>query len=135
MNKKCLKKIIQQLLSTLYIFRKKTCPAYISKINTNSEKQIILLMTPTEEKENWYYLAAKKLSTLLRRTTSKHDGNFYCLNTLHYFTTENKIKSLEKVFQNKIFCGIVVPSEKGILQFNQYMKLKRHALLMLILNP
>ena len=26
------------------------CPAYISKINSNCEKQIILLITPNEEK-------------------------------------------------------------------------------------
>ena len=50
----------------------------------------------------------------MSRTTSKHDGNFHCLNTPHYHITENKIKSLKKVFKNKIFCGIVVPSEKDI---------------------
>ena len=33
------------------------CPSYISKINSNFEKQIILLMIPIEENEGWYYLA------------------------------------------------------------------------------
>ena len=39
-------------------------PAYISKIDSNSKKQIILLMIPNEEKEGWHYLAIKKLSAL-----------------------------------------------------------------------
>ena len=66
---------------------------------------------------------SKKLSTLLRGLTSKHRGDFYCLNCLHSFRTENKLKSHEKVCQNKDFCGIVISSEKdNILEFNQYMK-------------
>ena len=64
-------------------------PAYISKINSNSEKQIILLIIANEEKEGWHYLAVKKLSTILTGITSKHHGNFYCLNCLHSFRTEN----------------------------------------------
>ena len=63
------------------------------------------------------------MSTLLRRITSKHHGHFYCLNCLHSFRTENKLKSHEKVCKNKDFCGIVMPTEKNqILKFNQYMK-------------
>ena len=69
------------------------------------------------------YLAVKKLSTLLHEVTSKHKNDFYCLNCLHFFTTENKIKSHEKVCKNKDSCRIVMPSQKdNILQFNQYMK-------------
>ena len=30
---------------------------------------------------------------LLRGTTSKQDGDFYCLNCLHSFATENKRES------------------------------------------
>ena len=36
----------------LYIKEKEICPAYISKINSDFEKQIILLMIPIEEKEH-----------------------------------------------------------------------------------
>ena len=44
-------------------------------------------------------------------------------NCLHYFRTENKLKSHEKVCKNKDFYGIPMPSEKDyILKFNQYMK-------------
>ena len=71
----------------------------------------------------WHYLAVKKLSTLLHRITSKHKGDFYCLNCFHCFRTENKLKSHEKVSKNKYFCGIVMSLEKdNILKVNQYMK-------------
>ena len=49
-------------------------------------------MIPNEEKEGWYYLAVKKLSALLHRITSKNKGDFYCLDCLHSFRTENKLE-------------------------------------------
>ena len=60
-------------------------------------------MIPNEKKEGWYYLAVKKLSAILRRITSKHDGDLCCLNCLHSFGTENKRKSHGKVQKIKIF--------------------------------
>ena len=77
-------------LNILYIKEKEICPAYISKINSNCEKQIILLMIPNKEKEGWHYLVIKTLSTLLRRITSKHQDDFYCLNCLHSFRAEKR---------------------------------------------
>ena len=69
--------------------------AYISKHNSNRENQVILLMIPNGEGQN--YVEVKELSALLRgtirRITSKHHVDFYCLNSLHSFTTENKRKS------------------------------------------
>ena len=60
---------------------------------------------------------------MLRGLTSKHRDDFYCLNCLHSFRTENKLKSHEKVCKNKDFSGIVMSSEKdNIVEFNQYMK-------------
>ena len=45
------------------------------------------------------------------------------MNCLHAVRTENKLKSHEKVCENKDFCTIVMLSEKGnISEFNQYMK-------------
>ena len=42
-----------------YMLKKeKIYPAYISKYNSNREKEVILLMISNEEKR-WYYLAAK----------------------------------------------------------------------------
>ena len=109
--------------NVLYIKEKEIYPAYISKHNSTREKQITLLMIPNEEKEESHYLALKKLSELLPGVTSKHKSVFYCLNCLHSFGTENKLKFHEKLRKNKYFCGILMPSEKGkILEFNQYMK-------------
>ena len=39
---------------------KKNMPTKISKINSNSDKHIVLLMIPKEEIEGWHYLALKK---------------------------------------------------------------------------
>ena len=89
-------------LNILYIKGKEICSACISKINSNCEKQVILLMIPFKEKEDWHYLVLKKLSALLKKITSKHD-DFYRLNRLHSFRAENKLKSLEKVCKNKDF--------------------------------
>ena len=66
---------------------------------------------------------SKRLLALLHGITSKHKGDFCCLNCLHTFTTENKLKSHEKVCKNKDFCEILMPLEKDkILELNQYMK-------------
>ena len=67
------------------------CSAYISKYNSYRGKQINLLMIPYER--SWHYLAVKKLSTLLIGITLKHNGDFYFLNCLHYFRSENKLKN------------------------------------------
>ena len=60
-------------------------------------------MIPNKEKEGSHYLTVKKLSTILSGITSKHHGDFYCLNCLHSFRTENKLKSYEKYVNIKIF--------------------------------
>ena len=66
---------------------------------------------------------SKKLSVLLRGITSKHHGDFYCLNYLHYFETKNKRESHIKVCENKDFCNVVISSEETkVLEFNQYKK-------------
>ena len=64
-------------LNIWYIKEKEICQAYISRINSNCEKQIILLMIPNEEKKGWHYLAVKKLSKLLRGITSKQHRHFF----------------------------------------------------------
>ena len=54
---KKLREIIQQLFLMFYILKEKEiCPAYISKFNSNCEKQINLLMIPNKEKESLHYL-------------------------------------------------------------------------------
>ena len=56
-----------------------------------------------------YY--SKKTPALLRGITSKHHSNFYCLNCLHSFATENRHECHKKVCENKRFCNIVMPFE------------------------
>ena len=51
MATKCLRKVIQQLLMFFYIKEMEICLAYISKINSNCEEQIILLMITNGEKK------------------------------------------------------------------------------------
>ena len=65
----------------------------------------------------------KKTLCIIKKNNIKHHGDFYCLNCLHSFRTENKFECHEKVCKNKDFFGIVMSSEKdNILEFNQYMK-------------
>ena len=59
----------------------------------------------------------------LRGITSKHHGDFYCLNCFHSFATENKLQSHKSVCENKNFCNVNMSSDDTkILEFNQYQK-------------
>ena len=99
----------------------KIYPAYVSKHNSNCEKQVIILMIPNEEK--WFYLTVKKLSPLLRGITFKHHGDFYCLNCLYSFAAEKKLESQKKVCENKDFYNVIIPFEDTkLLEFNQYQE-------------
>ena len=69
--------------------KKNIYPVYVSKCNSNSEKQVIILIILNGE--GWYYLAVNKLSALLGRITSKHLCNFYCLNCLHSFQQKTNV--------------------------------------------
>ena len=74
---------------------KKIKIAYKSKHNLTQEKQVILLMISNSE--NWHYLTVKNLSGLLRGITSKHEGDFYCLNCFHLYRTKNKLEAHKKI--------------------------------------
>ena len=56
--------------------------------NSSCEKQSIVLMISKGEA-----LSCRKKLALLRGGTSKHHGDFYCLNCLHSFVTDNKCES------------------------------------------
>ena len=101
--------------------KKKMCPAYVSKLNSNHEKQVILLIITL----------SKKLLALLREITSKHHIDFNCLNFLHSFATENrKHESHKRVRENKDFCNFVVPSKDTKILFNTDNLTKFHLLFM-----
>ena len=58
----------------MYANKENMYSAYVSKDNSNCEKEVIILIIPN--REGWHYLAVKKLSALLRGITSKHHGGF-----------------------------------------------------------
>ena len=65
---------------------------------------------------------SKKTPALLRGITSKHHGDFYCLNCLHSFRTKNPV-NLKKVCEDKNVCNVITsPEDIKILKFNQYRK-------------
>ena len=63
--KKFYKNNVTIALNVLYAKKEKIYPAYVSKHNTNREKQVFLLMISNREKQ-WHCIAVKKLSELLR---------------------------------------------------------------------
>ena len=71
-----------------------------------------------------------------KEITSKHNGDYCFLNCLHLFRTKSKLESHMKVCENKYFCNVSMLSEDTeILEINQYCKLiKHHLLVMLILT-
>ena len=83
-------------LNILYVpyNTKKINIAYKSKNNLTHKRQIILLMISDGQK--WHYLVVKNLSVLLKGITSNHKEDFYFLNCLHSYRTENKLESHKK---------------------------------------
>ena len=92
--------------------------AYKSKYNLNRENQVILLMITNGEK--WHYLAVKGLSALFRGITSKHVGDFYCLNCFCSYRTENKLRKYKKVCENHDYCYVEMSEEDNkTLKYSQ----------------
>ena len=101
----------------MYAKKEKMFPTYVSKHNSNREKQVILLLNPTGEGHErsetlatlanidgrWHYLAVKKLSELSRGINSKHYGDFYFVNCLHFFRRKRKINHRKKYVKITIF--------------------------------
>ena len=107
-------------LNILYVPHKtrKICLAYKSKYNFTRENQVILLMITDGKK--WHYLAVKRLSALLNGITSNHDGDFYCLNYFHAYTTKNKLDAHKKICENRDYCNVEMPNEDNkIIKYNQ----------------
>ena len=96
-------------LNILYIPHntKKIQLAYRSKYNLTHNKQIILLMITDGRK--WHYLVVNNLSRLLRRITSNHNADFYCLNCFHSYRTKNKLEAHKKIFENHDYCHVEMP--------------------------
>ena len=92
--------------------------AYISKYNNERDNQVNLLMI-TDGTTNWHYLAIKNISGLLRGITSNHNGDFYCLNCFHSYTTKRKLKKHERICKCNEFCDPKMSDEDNkILKYN-----------------
>ena len=94
--------------------------AYKSKYNRKRENQVVLLMITDGEK--WHYIALKSahtddgfnrpirsLSRLFRGIRANHNGDFYCLNCLHSFRTDNALKRHERLCDNNDYCNVEMP--------------------------
>ena len=64
----------------------------------------------TDDKK-WHYLALKSLSALLRGITSNHNGDFYCLNCFHSYSTKNRLKKHEKVCNDHDYFHVEMSKE------------------------
>ena len=90
---------------------------YKSKYNHKRNNQVILLIINDGEK--WHYLTVRSLSALLRRITSNHNGDFYCLNCLHSYRTKNKLKKHEKLCNKHDYCYAEMPKQyNNTLKYN-----------------
>ena len=61
--------------------------------------------------KKWHYLAVKSLSALFKGITSKHKGDFHCLNWLRPYTTSNKLKRHKNICENNDYCCVEMPNE------------------------
>ena len=70
--------------------------------------------------KKWHYLTVKKLLALFKEITSKHDGEFYCLNCFHSFKIENKkLEKHKNLRENHDCCYVEMPEEDNkILKYN-----------------
>ena len=69
--------------------------------------------------KKWHYLAVNILSALLKRITSKHKGDFYCLNCFCAYSTKTKLKRHMEVCENHDYCCKEMPNEDNkILEYN-----------------
>ena len=113
----------------LYILFEKKCLAYKSKYNRKRENQVVLLMITNGEQ--WYYTALKSIRTdngfnrpirslfrLFREVTSNNYGDFYCLNCLYSFGTDNALKRHERLCNKNDYCHVEMPTKNSKLKNN-----------------
>ena len=98
--------------------------AYKSKYNCKRENQIVLLMITNAEQ--WRYIALKgvrtddgfnrprrSLSRLFKGITANRHGDFFCLNCLHSFRTNNALKRHERLCDNNDYCHVEMPTKNN----------------------
>ena len=71
----------------------------------------------------WHYLAIRSLSALFRGIASNHNGNFYCLNCCHSYSTQKRLQIHEEVCNNHDYCHVELPKEYNkILKYSHEEK-------------
>ena len=110
---------------------------YKSKYNRKRENQLILLMITDNKK--WHYLALKNQRTfegekwrnrpvtslpkLLRGMTLNYNADFYCLNCIHSYSTENRLKEYEEPCNEHDHCYPEMPNKyNNTLEYNNGQK-------------
>ena len=69
--------------------------------------------------EKWHYLTVKNLPGLLRRITSTHQEDFYCLNCFHSYRTRNRSEEYKKVCKNHDYCHAEMSTkDNNIIKYN-----------------
>ena len=74
--------------------------------------------------EKWHYTALgsvrttdgfnrpiRCLSRLFRKITGNNHGDFYCLNCLNSFLTDNALKRHERICENHDYCHVEMPTK------------------------
>ena len=67
----------------------------------------------TSNSKNRHYLAIKGISKLLRRITSNHNGDFYCLYCLHVDRAKKKLGKHQRICKDHDFCHVKMPDENN----------------------
>ena len=74
----------------------------------------------------WYYLAVKRLSVLLRGITSNNNGDFYCVNCFHPYSTKEKFEKHAEVCNDHYYCHVKMHNDNNkILKYNHEEKSMR----------
>ena len=133
-----MKKIIKAIaFNILYVpqNKKEIGISYKSKYNRKRENQVVLLMIADGKKH--HYLALKSiptangynrpiesLSRLLRRVTSNHDGDFYCMSCFHSICSDNLLRKHKRLCGNHNYCNVDMPEKnKNKLKYRYGEKL------------
>ena len=85
----------------LYVKKEKIYTPYVSKYNSNHEKQVNLSMIPNTSR--WRFLELKELGALLREIISKNNRGFYCWNCIHPFKQKASFSHIKKYVKIKTF--------------------------------
>ena len=56
---------------------------------------------------------SKKHVRIIKRNSINHNGDFYCLNCFHSYTTERKLRKHERICKNHDFCYPKMPDEES----------------------